>query len=134
MAQQEISIQSDLSVFIQQKEATPFLWGFNDCCLFAADWVALRTGVDVIADLRGIHDAKTALRKLEYLGGLEAAVTARLGLPIAAKLSSPGAVVLLESPQGQVLGVNFGDRVGVVGDFGLMYVSIELGVVAWPVS
>jgi hypothetical protein len=134
MAQQKVSIQSDLSTFVQQKEGTPFLWGFNDCCTFAGDWFALRTGVDVLGDLRGITDGRQALRKLEEIGGVEKAVSDRLGQPIPPLQAGPGAVVLLHGDGGQVLGVCLGDKVGVAGDLGLEYVSLELGVAAWLVT
>lgn len=39
--------------FLMQRAKMPFVWGANDCALFAADGIEAITGVDIAADFRG---------------------------------------------------------------------------------
>lgn len=39
--------------FLLQRATAPFVWGANDCALFAADGIQVITGVDIAADFRG---------------------------------------------------------------------------------
>lgn len=82
-------------------------WGVHDCCTWTADVVAAMTGQDPLADIRGRwRTAAGAGRMLRRLGGLQAAVSARLGPPLPALvLAQRGDVVLLHTPQGDALGV-----------------------------
>lgn len=52
-----------LAEFIETRRFTPFKWGKNDCCLFAADAVLAMTGVDPAKRLRGYRTALGAARK-----------------------------------------------------------------------
>jgi hypothetical protein len=58
--------------------AKPFVWGKNDCVLFAAGWVKLATGRDHIAGPEKWATLLQAERILRKLGGLKAIVDARL--------------------------------------------------------
>lgn len=72
-----------------------FAWGEHDCALMAADIVREMTGVDYMADIR--HQYRSQLRArvlLQKLGGLEAAITARLGEPKPIVHANRGDVVL----------------------------------------
>lgn len=54
----------------------PFVWGVNDCSLFAADWVRSRTGLDPASDWRGAYTTmRTAHRLLADRGGLLAVIS-----------------------------------------------------------
>ncbi len=65
---------SDIAGYMQAAAAKRFAWGARfsgsqDCCTFAWDWVALRTGVDAMADLRGRYgDMQEALSLLRAHG------------------------------------------------------------------
>ena len=48
--------ESTLEAFIQSRLGTPFIWGENDCCLFACDAVALITGIDPAKTWRGKYN------------------------------------------------------------------------------
>ena len=50
----------------------PFVWGENDCILFAIGWVEISTGKDYLAEHKPWNTAKQALRIVKNLGGLEA--------------------------------------------------------------
>lgn len=53
-----------LSAFIAAREHTPFQWGVQDCCTFAADAALTITDEDPMADLRGYTTAVEAARLL----------------------------------------------------------------------
>lgn len=98
----------------------PLHWGRCDCVTFAADIVLAITGIDPLADLRGLwRSAGGAHRLLSRLGGLEAAVRWRIGAPLAGPgLAWRGDVVLVLAPAGPALTVCVGDRLlgpGVAG-------------------
>lgn len=86
-----------LSALVAAALGEGFVWGAHDCCTFAADAVVACTGRDVMGELRGTYGSvRTAMRVLEAEGGLAAAVTARLGAPIAPLMAQRGDVVLHE--------------------------------------
>jgi len=48
----------------------PFIWGQNDCALFAADGIRAITGVDIAADFRGkYHDEASAMQAIKDICG-----------------------------------------------------------------
>lgn len=63
-----------LASVIEQRRHTPFRWGTQDCCSFAADAVLAMTGHDWLAPHRGAYfDAKSA-EAIIGADGLEALV------------------------------------------------------------
>lgn len=132
MHKKKVSIVADLSTFVQSKEGVPFLWGYNDCCCFAADWVALRTGVDPMENLRGLTSEFSALRRLQSLGGVIPAVSSFLGETVAKP--AVGSVVLYKGVAGsQTLGVCLGERCVLPGLDGPVFVESNLVSAAWLV-
>lgn len=63
-----------LREFEESRSATPFAWGTNDCCLFAADAVEAMTGFDIAADYRGYTTEQQALTKITMFGTLESMI------------------------------------------------------------
>ena len=64
--------------FLNARARTPFAWGSNDCCSFAADAVVAITGTDPMADLRG-YDSETGAGRVLVkcgVGGFEEIVAA----------------------------------------------------------
>lgn len=59
-----------LHAFIESRRGKPFVWGENDCALFAADAVIAMTGVDMAADLRGYKTERGALNRIKKAGGM----------------------------------------------------------------
>lgn len=52
--------------------AEPFARPHADCCMWVADWIAARTGIDPAADLRGAYtNAAGALRQVRRWGDFE---------------------------------------------------------------
>lgn len=68
-----------------------FAWGVTDCGTFFADCVMLSTGWDPIADIRGYHDERSALKRLKAAGfdTVEALVASRFP-PVAPALAQRG--------------------------------------------
>lgn len=74
-----------LTGFIRYGASRPFEWGECDCCLWAADWVMLRTGRDPAKPLRGLYRGQIgASRYVKRAGGyrpLVGSLMARAGFP-----------------------------------------------------
>jgi hypothetical protein len=65
------TVMADLGRYLLEAGRTPFAYGRHDCCLFLADWVRRRRGVDPAAWFRGAYDSEAACaRILAANGGL----------------------------------------------------------------
>jgi hypothetical protein len=130
-----------LAAWVEENRARPFAWGEWDCAIAANDCVKRITGLDLIGDLAW-HGMRAALRQLEAAGGLEAAITARLGAPIAAPFAQRGDVVLLDitrvPPEHAgigAVGVCLGEVVCAPSIAGLVFIPMSSGAVcAWKVG
>ena len=112
----------------------PFVWGEHDCVIFAARCWLARTGVDALAGFTWADEAQaTAL--LEQLGGLRAAVTGRLGEPVAPLLATMGDVVLVQDPHAEqpreLLAVCVGANLVAPGPRGRQVLQLEHGLCCW---
>lgn len=89
-----------------------FVWGSNDCVLFAANTVLAITGVDHLFDLRGSwHDEFSAMRQLRAHGGLYEAVRSRMGEPLAnPNFVQRGDIAMIPGERGALLAVSVGDH------------------------
>lgn len=143
MADQEVSAgmkrlpdwELRLSDLVGQRLAEPFVWGVNDCVLFAADGIAAMTGIDPVADLRGQWASRgEAVRVIARLGGLPAAVAA-LGLePVAPLFAQRGDLVLHRRDGTDALALCLGNQLAGPSDSGLLFFGLENGVQAWRVG
>lgn len=123
-----------LDSFIGERESTPFCWGGNDCCGFAADWVRIVRGDDPLAGFRGLDTALAAARALSAAGGLLAAVTERLGAALPGTFAQVGDVVMVRHGDDQVaMGVCLGGHVAAPGPLGLLMVPLTHAEAAWRV-
>jgi hypothetical protein len=122
------------AAFMQERAAMPFAWGVNDCALFAADCVLAITGRDPAAALRGTYDdALGAARRIEELGGLQAAASAALGEPVAPGFASVGDVVLAMNEGRELLMVCNGTSAIGPAEGGAAALGMESAIVAWKV-
>jgi hypothetical protein len=56
--------------FLLARATAPFVWGENDCCLFAADGIEAIMGTDIAADFRGkYHDQFLAFETIKAVIG-----------------------------------------------------------------
>jgi len=119
--------------FIEERRAAPLVWGENDCCAFAAEWVRRATGRDVFAPWAGYHTALAAARKVADAGGLEAIWTGILGAPIAAPFAKRGDVVLVLLEDRLSAAVCIGAQAAGPGEAGLVFVGMSTAQCAWAV-
>ena len=64
-----------LTSYLHRQAGQRFAWGRSDCATFIADWVALLTGIDAAAHVRGTYtDAGSAELHFARFGGLARAV------------------------------------------------------------
>lgn len=123
-----------LAQFIEQRRDQPFAWAQNDCCIFAADWVELCTGVDYAQPWRGRYSSGLgAVRFLDEAGGVEALVEA-LGLQrVTPQQAGRGDIVTQEAGRGITLGICLGDRTAFVAKSGLVFGPITNVETAWRI-
>lgn len=120
-----------LHAFVEARRGTPFAWGKHDCCLFAADAVAAMTGADLAGTLRGRYTTRIgAARILKKQGGLRAIVDARM-TRIPTLAAGRGDVVLIETEQGDALGICLGRQIVAAGPDGLTFIGLERAEAAW---
>lgn len=127
--------QSRLADCLAERMRRPFVWGQQDCVLFAADCVEAVLGEDPAADVRGTYStARGASRVLRQRGGLAAIAAAALGSEIAPQLAQPGDVGLLSNAGQPCLGVWGGGAWYAPGADGLTSFPLESATRAWRVS
>lgn len=87
--------QSRLQAAIAARQARPFEWGVQDCCLFVCDCIEAMTGHDPAADVRGYSTDREAARLVRELGGMRAIGASRFGAEIAPAMAQVGDVGLV---------------------------------------
>lgn len=118
-----------LAAYIEERRNVSFVWGSSDCCLFAADWVEMVTGVDPAADLRGKYDsAASAMRLLRKLGGvcgilLEARKSCGI-VEIETARCSRGDLIVADTGRGNAIGIYLGHCSAFVGCAGLIFAPL----------
>jgi hypothetical protein len=94
----------ELTRFLREHARRPFQWGICDCCLFLADWIAYRDGVDPACHLRGTYSTEREMRHL---------LKARGGIfEVVASCAARADLCITDNPQ--------------AGDVGLVKVAIKL--------
>jgi hypothetical protein len=126
-----------LREFLEARDGEPFLWGVNDCCMFAAAAVQAITGVDVLH--APPWDETTAARTLRRERGLAGAVTARLGRPLPTpSLAQRGDILLVRTHVGaahvRFIAVCDADRWAAPSRGGLIRGPMMQVLRAWPVG
>ena len=58
-----------LTEYLRDAAARPFVWGQCDCCLFAADWVQAKTGIDPASAMRGEYHSELGAREIIQSAG-----------------------------------------------------------------
>lgn len=122
-----------LDSFIEGRLGAPFVWGANDCALFAADAMLALHGVDFAKAYRGKYNTeKAAQRLIKRAGGLSAIVD-KAGLDYV-EHPAVGDVVLVGHEDGESLGVCVGAHVYSVGKAGLVRLPLNSVLRAWRVN
>jgi hypothetical protein len=126
-----------LEDLLTSRRQADFSWGENDGALFCADAITAMTGVDVGADLRDQYSDRAGLDALiQPLGGMEAAVTAKLGEPLAGVLlAHVGDVVMADISDGSAcIGICLGPYGAFVSEKGLSKIRLLHCTRAWAVG
>ena len=127
-----------LAAEIARAWSKPFLWGSNDCCLFACDCVLAMTDIDIAASFRGYQsraEARELLKKHGGVGGIAESVATEYSIPlIAPSHAGRGDILLLDAGHGETLGVCAGDRIACPGFHGLLTFPLLQGIRAWRIG
>lgn len=119
-----------MNAFIDSRRGKPFVWGENDCCLFACDCVLAMTGTDLAAAYRGQYQtALGAMRAIKPHGGVygafENAASAYGIEQRPAAYAQRGDVVTTETEHGPALGICLSDCAVFVGVTGLTFLPMS---------
>jgi len=127
-----------LADFIAEKRAAPFVWGKNDCCLFACDWILKARGVDLAEDLRGTYSsALSGWRVVRQLGGVQEIARDRCDkygftiVPIG--LAGRGSVVTCQTRHGSALGVVIGAHAIFPAPISVAHIRVTECEIAWRI-
>lgn len=116
----------------------PFVWGENDCCLFAMDCVNAITGVDLAKPYRGYSTQIQALRMLNKNGGVAGiadVVAEKYNIPEIQPLKAQrGDVCLFDIGRGDTLGIVAGEHIFAPGADGLIGFPILQAVRTWRIG
>jgi hypothetical protein len=126
-----------LNAFIESRARTPFAWGSNDCCLFAAHAVQAMTGEDIVPELLVYETEAQAMRLLarryKDLPGLVAAATPFVEYENI-KFCSRGDVALVQNGGRHCLAICVGEYLAVPGECGIVFLPFAAVERAWAVQ
>jgi hypothetical protein len=108
----------------------PFSYGRHDCSIFAAKCADAITGSNWLGTL-DYTDLKTAAAFRRREGGLDAAVTKRLGEPLAGCGARRGDICLIDR---KTLGVSLGTTIAVLSDKRLVFYPITRAQKHWRID
>lgn len=124
-----------LHELIETRRRQPFVWGENDCCIFALEHgVRAVTGILLLPEVPRPRTAIAAGRFLLRRGYRDvfSLATELLGQPVPfPRMAGRGDVVGLESPGVKALGVCVGAACATPGSHGLLFVPRSFVVRAW---
>jgi hypothetical protein len=120
---------------VTENLSRPFEWGSHDCVLWGADCVLAITGHDAAENFRGTYNsALSAARVLKELGGMENAITNRLGLsPVAVGYANVGDILLADLEGQLTTTVCNGETMLATGETGLVALPTLSALKAWKV-
>lgn len=107
-----------------------FVYGKFDCCQFAAAVYVARTGQNPLGDMSYASE-RQALRIISKFGSLENAVRHYIGEPISVESAGHGDIVLMETDQGEALGVIYLGQVVALSPNGLRSHPSTVVKMAW---
>lgn len=123
-----------LSLYVDSRRNEPFAWGSNDCCLFAADWVLIATGIDIAANYRGTYTGALGAQRIIFeAGGIDRLLEAHAPMlsRISPKFVGRGDLVLSKAENGPTLGINLGAINAFVGERGLIFAPLDAQGIYW---
>jgi hypothetical protein len=123
-----------LDNYVEAMKARAFEWGSLDCVTFAANWRAIVTGNDAIAQWRGTYNTeREALKLIASLGcdSLEELGTKLFGEPdpLGPKFAGRGDLVMAQ----RALGISLGARGAFLSSEGLHFLPARDFTTVWKV-
>ncbi len=113
---------------------SPFEWGLNDCCLFAARVVDAMCGTAHEVELtKHYSDEASALQYIENSGGIEKAVASYLGESQFEGRPVRGDVCLIQHNDREALGICIGKEIAVQTTEGISYVDRSAVLKFWGI-
>lgn len=110
---------------------SPFIWGTNDCCLFAADIIKAMTGADIASEWRGAYSSEADLSNLLTSRGFDSfpalidSIVLTWNIPsIALRFAQRGDAIMFESSLGPTLGILADYRVVSIGLDGITFIPL----------
>lgn len=131
---------SRLTALLAEREAAPFAWGTNDCCMFAADAIQAMTGIDPARALRGYKTARGAAGRISRGGGVtsiaDAGASACGWSRINPCFAARGDIVTVDTDHGVALAVISldGRRALCPGEIELLYLPVPRTGPAWRIG
>lgn len=126
--------QTTFAEFAAARASMPFVWGSNDCCLFAVDAVLAMTGKDHGVGWRGTYTtAAGAVRRVAKHGGLSQIATDALGEPVSPLMAGVGDVVLCINAGRELLAICNGGTALAPGERGMEVLGMDAAIAAWRV-
>ena len=124
--------ESALSDYILSKRDEPFVYGQNDCCMFAAGAMIVITGIDPIPEFRGKYKSLTSsIKALKEFGAGDLEKTIDGKLPeIPVGLARRGDVAFYDGS----LGVVMDGYAWLVSDDGLERIPRSEWTKAWSIG
>lgn len=115
-----------LPEYITAHLAKPFVWGENDCVLFAIGWLEHATSRDYLSQYKPWASAREAIRKVDEAGGLEGLFDAQLQR-INPHMAVDGDIALID----RTAFLFSGPHVVSVGESGLVFLNRMDAKCAW---
>lgn len=132
--------QKRLQQFLDAKKESGFVWGKNDCCLFACGAIAAMTGTDPGVAYRGKYRDEDGGNKMLHWffdGSVEGAAEKgfrRANMPsIPVGEAKPGDIVMFRRMKPMLGVVDFDMNIDCPGSNGLFKVRLKNGMKAWRV-
>ncbi len=127
-----------LQEFIEARRGLPFIWGKNDCCLFAADAILLQTNIDTASSYRGKYStslgAKRAIKKRKA-NNLDELLMIELGNDIAPLTAINGDIALILNQDNELAaGVIYRSYIYVLSPRGLSQIPLKAAIKCWSVK
>lgn len=126
-----------LAALVAARMETPFAWGVNDCCCFAADAALAVTGADPFAAHRGRYSTEAGAEDVVGPGGLARFAEGLMRdfgaeeVPVAA--AQRGDWVLVTAGNMPLVGVVLGGQVAAPGTRGLAFLPFRRAERAWGI-
>lgn len=122
--------QKRLLTTIEELKDTPFSWGENDCCIFAAKCIDAQYGTKIASEVIGQYDSEISCKrymiKRAKTSSLASVLDTFLPVRVEPKYAQRGDVVTFEGELGLTAGVLWSGIVWAMGPNGVETIPLNL--------